>query len=387
MNSFDYSIVPAAEIGLEQQRIDELMGRVRHAIDKGPLPSVQLALACQGRLACFQTLGEGDNATRFNIFSCTKPLVASAIWMLMGQDLVDIKKRVGEYVPEFAENGKRDVTVEHLLCHTAGFPRAPMGPPDWWSRAGRLERMRRWHLDWEAGSRMEYHPTSAHWVLAELIERVTDSDYREYIKHAIVTPLGLNGMSLGVAPRDQGDIAMLKQVGEPPSAQELENLFGNAVEWPDSADDSLLAFNETEVRALGVPGGGGVATAADVALYYQALLHNPGELWRPKVLTDAVGRVRCDYPDPITGAPANRGLGVVIAGSGKYAPYRGMGRTVSAAAFGHQGVGGQVAWADPVSGISFCLLTNGMDANPLRSARFCAAANNRAGACADPMPG
>ena len=49
---------------------------------------------------------------------------------------------------------------------------------------------------------------------------------------------------------------------------------------------------------------------------------------------------------------------------------------------GHrQGAGGQVAWGDPVSGLSFCLLTNGLDANPLRSARFCAAANNRAGAC------
>ena len=57
------------------------------------------------------------------------------------------------------------------------------------------------------------------------------------------------------------------------------------------------------------------------------------------------------------------------------------GRVVSARAFGHQGVGGQVAWGDPLSGISFCLLSNGMDANPLRSAHFCAAANNRAGLC------
>jgi len=72
---------------------------------------------------------------------------------------------------------------------------------------------------------------------------------------------------------------------------------------------------------------------------------------------------------------------VVIAGSGKYLPYRGMGANISPQAFGHQGVGGQVAWADPVSGISFCLLTNGMDANPLRSAQLCAASSNRAGAC------
>ena len=59
-------------------------------------------------------------------------------------------------------------------------------------------------------------------------------------------------------------------------------------------------------------GGGAVACAADMALFYQCLLTNPGELWNPPVLADALGRVRVDFPDPITGAPANRGLGVVV---------------------------------------------------------------------------
>jgi CubicO group peptidase (beta-lactamase class C family) len=112
-------------------------------------------------------------------------------------------------------------------------------------------------------------------------------------------------------------------------------------------------------------------------------LANPGELWDPAVLADAVGRVWVDLPDPITGAPAHRGLGVVIAGSGRYLPYRGMGDKVSPRAFGHQGVGGQLAWGDPETGLSFCMVTNGIDANPLRSARLGAAANNRAGACLD----
>ena len=115
-------------------------------------------------------------------------------------------------------------------------------------------------------------------------------------------------------------------------------------------------------------------------MFYQALLANPGQLWDPAVLADAIGRVRVDFPDPMTNVAANRGLGVVIAGEGPGARYRGMGSNVSAAAFGHQGVGGQVAWADPASGLSFCLFTNGLDANPLRSARLCSAASNRAGA-------
>ena len=377
----DYGMYPAEQLGLAVARLDELRGRVQHAIDQGPLPSVQIALARNGKLVLFETFGAADNDTCYNVYSCSKPLVASAIWMLMGEGAIQLENTVGHYVPEFAQNGKRDVTVEQLLCHTSGFPQAPMGPPEWWSRDERLDRMRRWHLDWEPGSRMVYHPTSAHWVMAELIERVGATDYRDYIRGNIIEPLGLAGLRLGVPVLEQADIAMVEHVGEPPGSAELEKLFGAAVDWPATVDDSLLSCNQPEVRALGVPGAGGVATAADMALFYQALMRNPGDLWRSEILADATGTVRVDYPDPMTEVPANRGLGVVIAGSGSHAPYRGMGSNVSARAFGHQGVGGQIAWGDPQTGISFALLTNGLDANPLRSARFCAGTNNRAGAC------
>jgi CubicO group peptidase (beta-lactamase class C family) len=295
--------------------------------------------------------------------------------------LIEIERPVAHYIAGFAENGKDGITVEQVLCHTSGFPQAPMAAPDWWTREGRLDRMRTWRLNWKPGTRMEYHPLSAHWVLAELIECVTGSDYRTYIQSTIIEPLGLTSLRLGVPAAQQGDIAILRHVGEPPAATEIKQLSGVTIEWPSTLDDSLLMFNDPEVRALGLPGGGAVSNAADMALFYQGLLHNPGQLWQPQILSDAIGRVRVDFPDPITGAPANRGLGVVIAGSGKYLPYRGMGNKVSPQAFGHQGAGGQVAWADPESGISFCLLTNGLDANPLRSAQLCAAASNRAGAC------
>jgi CubicO group peptidase (beta-lactamase class C family) len=218
-------------------------------------------------------------------------------------------------------------------------------------------------------------------VLAELIEAVTGRDYRDYVRTAIIEPLGLHRLRLGVQPAEQDDIATVELVGEPPAPAEIRALFGRDFEFPMMVDESLLMFNEPAVRALGIPGGGAVATAADVAMFYQGLLRNPGEIWEPDVLADATGRVRVDYVDPITGAPANRGLGVVIAGSGRHLPYRGMGSNVSPRAFGHQGAGGQVAWGDPGTGLSFCLLTNGLDANPLRSAQLCAAASNRAAAC------
>ena len=102
-------------------------------------------------------------------------------------------------------------------------------------------------------------------------------------------------------------------------------------------------------------------TAADLARFYQALLRNDRGLWDPDVLADAVGNVRNTFPDPQTGVPANRALSIVLAGDDGKGGMRGMGHTASPQAFGHNGAGGQIAFADPATGISFCWFTNGLD--------------------------
>ena len=368
-----YLTIAASAAGICEQRLDDLVEKARSAVEQGPLPSVQIALAKDGQLVFFDTFGDADNSQRYNIFSCTKPLVASAIWMLMADGKVDISRPVCDYIAEFAGQGKDQIIVEQLLCHTAGIPHAPMGPPAWLTPQSRIEKMQTWRLNWQPGSRMEYHATSSHWVLAEIIERVTTTDYRRFITENILLPLGLHRFQLGVPAEEQADITTLYSVGAPPSSDELEKILGVAMEWPEVSNEALLRFNEVETRVLGVPGGGGIADAAAVALFYQCLLHNQQRLWNPDILADATGNIRVEFVDPATGVAANRGLGVVIAGDDGKAGRRGMGKNVSAACFGHQGVGGQIAWADPETGISFCLLTNGLDANPIRSARFGAA--------------
>ena len=119
--------------------------------------------------------------------------------------------------------------------------------------------------------------------------------------------------------------------------------------------EALLAFNDPAIRRVGMPGGGGVMRAEDLAGFYQAVLHNPGGMWKPEVLADAVGNVRNHLPDPLTGVPANRTLGLVQAGDDGKSHFRGMGRTVSPRAVGHNGAGGQIAWGDPTTGLSLRL--------------------------------
>lgn len=368
---------------LDPARVWTLLDKARSAVDDGLLPACQLALGFEGEIVVDETFGDATADQRFVVFSATKPFVAAAVWQLLGDGRLTLDTRVAEVVPEFGTNGKDVVTVEQVLLHTAGFPRAPLGPPTWDTREGRLAAFGRWRLNWDPGSRFEYHPTSAHWVLAELIERLAGRPYADVIDDHVRTPAGLPRRVLGLPVGEQDGIAELQVVGEPASAAELRALYGvDELDPGEVTDDALLLHNRPDVVALGVPGGGGVMRAADLAAFYQALLHNPGGFLPAGVLADAVGTVRNRFPDPVTGVPANRGLGVVIAGDDGLGGWRGLGRTASARAFGHNGAKGQIAWADPDTGLSFGYCTNGLDRNEIRQARRVVALASLAGACA-----
>ena len=367
---------------LDREAMDALVTRARREIDSGLLPSCQLAIAQHGEVVLDVTLGDATPDTRYVIFSCTKALIASAIWLLIGDDRLDPTVPVAEIIPEFGANGKADVLIEQLLTHTSGFPRAPLGPPDWYSREARLARFEGWRLNWEPGSKFEYHPTSAHWVLAELIERQSGTDYREFIRDRILDPLGLTRLALGVPEDQQSDVATLSGRGEVATPDELEAAIGvRELPLTEVTEAVLLGFNTPANLALGVPGGGAVSTASDFALFYQALLDDPTEVWARDVRLDAIGAIRNRFPDE-RGVPANRTLGLVVAGDDGQSAGRGMGYTVSPAAFGHNGAGGQIAWADPATGLSFVYLTNGLDRNVLREWRRTSGIASRAARCA-----
>ncbi|MEL7209386.1 MAG: serine hydrolase domain-containing protein [Actinomycetota bacterium] len=353
---------------VDQSKIDALLARARREVDDGHLPSVQIALAHQGEVVAEEVYGDADLDTRYCIFSATKPFVASTMWTLIAEGAVDPAEKVTTYFPDFGGEGKADITVEQVMLHTSGFPHAPLGPPAWNTRPGRQERMAGWRLNWEPGTRYEYHPTSAHWVLGEIIDAVTGADYRDVVEARVTGPAGLPRI-VGIPTDDQDNIADLVLVGEEATPDELEATFGvRELPATEVNDDLVQRFNDPVVRELGVPGGGGYARARDLALFYQELLHNPHDIWEPALLADVTGRVRNSLPDPM-GVAANRSLGLILAGDDGMSHIRGLGRTVSPQAFGHNGAGGQLAWADPATGLSLGYVTNGYDRHQIRQPR------------------
>jgi CubicO group peptidase (beta-lactamase class C family) len=368
---------------LVQENVDKLRARAAREIDEGVLPSCQLVLALDGEVVHEEVLGEATLQSRYVIFSATKPIVAATVWTLIQEGALDPSQRVADLFPEFGANGKGAITVEQVMLHTAGFPHAPLGDPHWRTRESRVERMTSWRLNWEPGTRYEYHATSAHWVLAELITRLTGLDHREAIRARVLDPLGLDRLQVGVPADQQADILDLEERGSPVTPEEVRAVLGiDALPVTEVTDEALLGFNRADVRALGVPGGGGVSDAASLALFYQALLHDPKGIWNPELLADVTGRVRNRLPDPLMGTPAERTLGLVTAGADGKANLRGFGHTGSPRSFGHNGAAGQIAWADPETGLSFVYLTNGIDKHVFRQARRGVALSSIAAVCA-----
>lgn len=357
---------------------DEIARIVEHSEAR----AVQYALALDGRVQHTVARGVADHGSRFCIFSASKPIFASLVLHLASAGRLDLESRVVDLWPEFGEHGKEHITVEQLLLFTAGIPSPWPDTAVAVDPALRRDAIRSWSQETAAGSAYAYHPVSAHWVLAELVRRVTGLDHRTALRELILDPLQLDRLELGV-PRDrQHDIVPLELIGEYDVALSSA-MLGQQVTEDELEGAAGLALAIGTVPALieaGVPGGGIVSDAASVALFYQALLHGDERLWDPELLRRATREPSNDLPDPGRGgAPANRticcltvsGNGapeLAFPGLGAPLPVRHHGGLTSPRAFGHPGFGGQLAFADPDTGISFALLINGSERDARRGA-------------------
>ena len=373
-------------VGVDSERLEALFTRVEKEVREGLLPSAQVAVARNGRIAGMRTFGAADDETLYVVFSATKAITSAAAWLLIQEGKLDPNEHVAAIVPEFGANGKESVTVEQLFTHTAGFPHAPFRPDEFLDRGRRLARFASWRLRWEPGSRFEYHPSSSMYVLAEIIERRSGASYGDFVRRRIAEPLGLRDLWTGLPDALHGRLADCVAVGEALTDEDFRRLGFPPPPVTEVTEEAILSFNRPEVRRAGIPGGGGTMTAADLALFYQALLDGGRalagvELWSPTTLALA-RRVRTgELVDPVFGKRVHRGLGIVIAGDAERT-FRGFGHTNSEQAFGHNGAGGQLAWADPATGLSLGYCTNGHDRDVVRQARRGVGIASRAALCA-----
>ena len=378
-------LAAAKDRGLVVEQVAKLLERAQKEVNEELLPAAQIALAKDGELVFQASYGSAKDDSLTCIFSATKAITSAAAWLLMQEGKLSESEIVADIIPEFAANEKDQITVEQLFTHTAGFPSAPFAPLDWDDKEARLGRFTRWRLNWEPGSKFEYHASSSMYVIAELIERRSGMGYREFVRNRVLGPLGLKNLFVGLPASENARALPCEHVGDALTPEDYKKLGVPVPPVTEVTEEAILAFNRPDVRAVGVPGGGGFATAGDLALFHQALLHGglPGseKLWPESTRTN-VRRIRSgDFTDMLFKKPANRALGLIISGDDSRS-FRGFGKSNSPDAFGHNGAGGQLAWADPATGLSLGYVTPGHDRNNIRQGSRGVAISSIAAQCA-----
>jgi CubicO group peptidase (beta-lactamase class C family) len=348
-------------------RLDELINR--HTAE-GRYPGAQVAIARHGQLALVRTYGDAwldpervaaRDDTLWLLYSNTKVITACAVWILAERGALRFTDRVAEHLPGFEANGKGDITIIQLLSHRGGFPNADV-PKEAWEDHELLRRtVCGFTLEWTPGSRVHYHGRAAHWTAAAMIEALTKTDYRTFIRDTVVAPLGLGDeLFVGVPDAQHGRAADMHE----PSADGTRQV--------KRAEENNAPF-----RRAGTPAGGGYATARAMAAFYQMMLAggrlNGVRLLSPRMVQYVTRNVTGDMVDGYMGMPMHRGLGPHLRGSTD--TIRGLGALASPRTFGHGGVGSSYCWADPDSGVSFAYLTNSRIADPWHSARLDAISN------------
>src|SRR3954453_4598226 len=91
-----------SSFGFDPDALGALFERAQRGVDAGVNPSCQIAFARDGKVGLSRTLGDAAADSRYVIFSATKPVVAGAAWILIGEGKLDPSKRVAEIIPEFA---------------------------------------------------------------------------------------------------------------------------------------------------------------------------------------------------------------------------------------------------------------------------------------------
>lgn len=125
------------------------------------------------------------------IFSCTKGLVSILAARLVQDGLLDYRTPVATYWPEFAAEGKEEITVADLLAHRSGLsaPRDLLNVEDvidWDVVTGRLAAQQPL---WTTSQGHAYHALTHGWLAGEVIRRITGKTVGQYFDELIAAPL------------------------------------------------------------------------------------------------------------------------------------------------------------------------------------------------------
>lgn len=301
--------------------------------------------------------------TMFVLYSSTKPLAACCLHILWERGKLTWDDPVADYWPEFAQNGKAEVTIRHVLTHRGGFPDTPteLSWDKWHDWDFVVKAMERVAPLYEPGKIIAYHPRNFGWVIAELVRRIDGRPFRQFLQEEVTGPLGMQDTYVGL----------------PPS---LEERVSKEHAMEDCDRPTMVSiYNKPEVHLAVQPAGGGIATARDLARFY-AMMAGGGFLDGTRIIqpktVEEVTSLQSEGMDHTLERDVRRSLGLALGDM-----RMGSSGQVTSRTFGHGGAGTSVGWADPDSGLAVAFITNGFRAEESNTLRLAAISQAVRDAC------
>ncbi len=296
--------------------------------------------------------------------SAGKPITAAAVLLLWERGQVHLDESVAAYVPEFGREGKDQITLRHLLTHTAGIRGVDASYPfaTWEETLARIYAMPL-ERHWVPGLRAGYHAHTSWYVLGELIRRLTGTPCEDWIRQNVLVPAGMGDTWLALGAeryRAYGErIGVLYDTAEPPP-RALRNL------------DTELAASRAR------PSASCRGPVRELARFYE-MLRQGGTIGGTRLLQEATvammtTRQRVGMFDETSRQTIDWGLGVMVnsAHYGAAVPYQ-FGPHASPETFGHAGAQSSVGFCDPRHKLAAALVFNGCPGEAVHDQRMRAA--------------
>ncbi|QQQ73693.1 serine hydrolase [Saccharothrix sp. 6-C] len=269
--------------------------------------------------------------TIFDVASISKLFTTAVAMRLVERDLIDLDAPAARYLPEFAQNGKQDVTLRQLLTHTSGLP-AGLALGSYPTVEQRLAAVHAVALRSEPGTRYVYSDLSLI-VVGKVLERVTGRSLPDLVAAEVTEPLGLRDTMFTPPESLRPRIAPTQYAGG-----------SRGLIWGQVHDSTSWYLGGTAGHA------GVFSTAHDLAVFAQMLL-NGGQYGGRRVLrVESVRAMTTNWNAAIPGAA--RGLGLDVDKPAF------MGMLATPYTVGHTGYTGTSLVIEPGSRSFVLLLTN-----------------------------
>ncbi|MGK7396723.1 MAG: serine hydrolase domain-containing protein [Candidatus Cyclobacteriaceae bacterium M3_2C_046] len=225
--------------------------------------------------------------TRFDLASVTKMFTAAGIGILLDQGRLKLNENFMHYWPDFPLPNARDITIRQLLSHTSGltdlffeedylhFDRSRLRQLSHYDRFYSQLRIR------DVPEERILYSNTNFLILGRIIEKVTGTDYYEFMQENIFAPLRME--NTGFFEKDD-IIPGLAEGYFRDSQASME--FG-------VPNDGKVRRN-TAIRAVkGMPAGGAYATASDMHHFIKGL--QSGSLLADTTLSIFTNQVQGGY--------------------------------------------------------------------------------------------